>query len=129
MERLAHDDIEPQTQTSAALRGGVPPIPPHNRPPVATAVGMPDPEANPEDIRGIIECASEEEARATIRQMGYHVTKIAAKRSPERPVRNKEQQTALQSTMRTIQELYWSARDNITDFFDTLIEADRRANR
>ena len=32
------------------------------------------------EIRDVIEAPSEEEAQATIRQMGYFVTKIAAKR-------------------------------------------------
>ena len=33
------------------------------------------------EIKDVIEAANEEEAQATIRQMGYYVTKISAKKS------------------------------------------------
>lgn len=129
MERLAYDNgIEPQTQTSASLRGGAPPIPPHNRPPVATAVGMPDPEPNSEGTRGVVECTSEEEAHATIRQMGYFVTKIATKPFPEHSVHNKEQETPWQSAFATIQALYWSTRDQLIETVEAFNEGYRMAH-
>lgn len=129
MERLSLEDaLAPHTQTSSSLRGGAPPIPPHNRPPVATAVGTPDPEPNPDDIRGIVECASEEEAQATIRQMGYYVTKIGVGRPTERHARSERTQTTWETTMATIQGLYWSARDQIVEVLDAYNEGYRMAH-
>ncbi len=38
-----------------------------------------------QEIKDVIEATSEEEAQATIRQMGYFVTKIAVKKAARRP--------------------------------------------
>ena len=40
--------------------------------------------ATGEEIRDVIDAATEEEAQTTIRQMGYFVTKIAVKKSGEK---------------------------------------------
>ena len=40
-------------------------------------------DATGQEIKDVIEAPSQEEAQATIRQMGYFVTKIAVKKSPQ----------------------------------------------
>ena len=46
------------------------------------------------EIKDVIEAPTEEEAQATIRQMGYFVTKITAKKSPQEGRRGRRQEEA-----------------------------------
>lgn len=126
MERLAHeDDIVPRTQTSAALRGGAPPIPPHNKPPTLVALMTPDPEDD--QIENVIRCASEREAQETIRRMGYHAQKITAKPRKESAM-TPEEQTIIQSVTNTIAGLYLAARDRVEEIFAAFNEGARMAS-
>ena len=46
------------------------------------------------EIKDVIEAPTEEEAQATIRQMGYFVTKITAKKSPQEGRGDRRQEEA-----------------------------------
>ncbi len=43
-------------------------------------------DATGQEIKDVIDAATEEEAQTTIRQMGYFVTKISVKKAPRQPV-------------------------------------------
>ena len=45
-------------------------------------------DATGQEIKDVIEAATEDEAQATIRQMGYFVTKISVKKGPETAARS-----------------------------------------
>ena len=65
-------EAPPPTDTSAALRGGVPPVPPRNGPPDAVATGSGE-DGDESDIRS----QTHKEALAAIEGLGYVVTKIS----------------------------------------------------
>lgn len=70
MESKKDDGETPPLETSPQLTGGVPPIPPHNGPPIDTTIGAA--EENPEHIP-VIDVASELEARRHIARQSYYL--------------------------------------------------------
>lgn len=123
MEHLP-DDLEPRTQTSPSLTGGVPPIPPYNKPPVLTAIATPDPEGD--DTHNVIDCVSEGEAHKALRQMGYYVSKISVRRPVQRTAESADA-TIWERTTETIADLYWSARSKLIELVDAFREGERMA--
>ncbi len=121
------NDHEPRTETSATLSGGASPIPPHNKPPVLTAIATPDPDPN-DPVGNAINCASEAEAQKTIAQMGYYVTKISVKRKrPQAAPEAAGTETAWEYACTTIEAAFWSVRERIVEICEAFTDGQQMA--
>lgn len=103
-------------ETSGSLHG-LPPIPPHNKPPVLAATGsgeLPDP-----DDHRVIRCNSEDEAQGKIRQMGYFVTRIHSRKQKESHEAAPRPQPSVTAQVRyALASLFYDAVERVRSIFD-----------